>query len=191
MSVLLCAHSKVNMISEEVAQSKIFLYDPDLIQRCADLMIPDRNISFPLRTAALYVLDSLAHYRSKQGEVTMAVNAGVSHGVLMFALQNVMNYFSRDETSDMEQGEISNDYIDALFSLVAFLASQTSTAQSISSSGLIPTLVNIIENYKPSQRKVVSAMYINTRSECYPLLGDPGRNSISTFLVVVPVERCS
>lgn len=145
------------MISEEAAQSKIFLYEPDLVQKCADMLILDHNIPYvsdilikTVQTAALYVLDSIGHYRSKQNEVSVAVNAGVNHGVLMFALQNVMRYLQ-----DLHPVvEIPLEYIDALFALVSFLSSQGSNLHLINSAGLIPILVGIIENYRVSQRKV-------------------------------------
>jgi hypothetical protein len=104
-----------------------------------------------LQTAALYVLDSVARYRGKQGEVCQAVNIGANHGVLMVALQKVMAYFAREES---DTNEIPHEYIDALFGLVSLMSSQVSNSQAVNSSGLVGMLVGIIENYKVDQRRV-------------------------------------
>jgi E3 ubiquitin-protein ligase HUWE1 len=138
----------VNMIGEDIAQSKIFIYEPDLIAKCADVL---REGNYEMQTTALYVLDSVARYRGKQGEVCQAVNVGANHGVLMVALQKVMAYFAREEGSAIE---IPHEYIDALFGLVSLLSSQVSNSQAVNSSGLVGILVGIIENYKIDQRKV-------------------------------------
>jgi E3 ubiquitin-protein ligase HUWE1 len=139
----------VNMIGEDVAQSKIFLYEPDLVSKCADVL---RDGNYASQTTALYVLDSVARYRGKQGEVCLAVNIGASHGVLMVALQKVMAYFAQEGN---EGKVIPMEFIDALFGLVSLLSSQVASAQAVNSSGLVGMLVGALENYKVDQRRSV------------------------------------
>lgn len=69
---------------ESVAQTKVFLYEPELISQLAELLHPDRTgVSFEVQAAALYALEAFARYKGKTSEVASALNASVSHGVLM------------------------------------------------------------------------------------------------------------
>ncbi|RKO93186.1 hypothetical protein BDK51DRAFT_2244, partial [Blyttiomyces helicus] len=80
----------VNVVTEDVAQTKLFLYEPDLCQKIADLLQPERNISFDIQTAAIYALDCIAHYRGRLGEVLTALNASANHGALMYTLRKII-----------------------------------------------------------------------------------------------------
>lgn len=74
-------------LNENEAQKSFFLYEPELIQHIAELLHPDRTISPKIQTAAIAALDGLARYRNKSSEVLTAVNAGVTHGILMSLLR--------------------------------------------------------------------------------------------------------
>ena len=101
-----------NMLTEEVSNSKLFLYEPDLIQSFSDLIVYDGNESHNVHTAAICAIDSIARYKGKQNEVLGAVNASVAHGVVMYALHTIMNDISSDSP------KIPQDYIDVLLGLV-------------------------------------------------------------------------
>lgn len=69
---------------ENVAQTKIFLYEPELITQLAELLHPDQTgVPSEVQAAALYALEAFARYKGKTSEVASALNASVSHGVLM------------------------------------------------------------------------------------------------------------
>jgi E3 ubiquitin-protein ligase HUWE1 len=66
------------------------LYEPDLTQHLAELIHHDRNIPIPVQIAAVNALDGIARYRHRSTEVLAAVNANVSHGILMGALRKAV-----------------------------------------------------------------------------------------------------
>ncbi|KAJ3054107.1 hypothetical protein HK097_002627 [Rhizophlyctis rosea] len=52
------------LVPEDVAQSKIFLYEPDLVQKLADVCHADKGLPSDLRMSALRALYGLANYES-------------------------------------------------------------------------------------------------------------------------------
>lgn len=83
LAIALLAHST----SESQVQTKLFLYEPELIPQLAELVHPDRKVPVEIQTAAFYALDALAKMKSKTSEVASALNASVSHGILMYVLR--------------------------------------------------------------------------------------------------------
>lgn len=83
--------------TEASAQSKLFLYEPELIPQLAELVHPDRNVPIQIQTAALYALDALAKFKTKLSEVASALNAGVSHGILMYVVRKTVTDLEGDE----------------------------------------------------------------------------------------------
>jgi E3 ubiquitin-protein ligase HUWE1 len=86
LAIAIFAHT----ISENEAQTALFIYEPDLILHLAEFIHPDRAVSMGIQTAAIAALDGLARYRGKTGEVLSAVNAGVTHGILMSLLRRTV-----------------------------------------------------------------------------------------------------
>lgn len=72
---------------EHNAQLKVFLYEPELIPQLAELVHPERAVPIEVKSAALYALEAFARYKGKTAEVASALNASVSHGVLMEAVR--------------------------------------------------------------------------------------------------------
>ncbi|KAJ3224220.1 hypothetical protein HK099_000081 [Clydaea vesicula] len=141
----------VNMMTDEASNSKLFLYEPDLIQKCADLLVAERNIPYDLQTSAIYVLDSIFHQRSKQSEVLTAINASVNHGVLMYSLQSVTNYMNEENKTKV----IPQEYIEALLSFIGYVVTIQSGGAMLLSAGIIVVLVSVMDNRLESQRKNV------------------------------------
>lgn len=77
--------------TETTAQSKLFLYEPELIPQLAELVHPDRSVPIAIQAAAFYALDAIAKFKSKLGEVASALNASVSHGILMYVMRRTVN----------------------------------------------------------------------------------------------------
>lgn len=72
-----------SVANDGTMQSRLFIYESDLIARLTDLIHPERGTDEKLRTASLYALESLSRLRSKASEVLTSVNVAVSHGILM------------------------------------------------------------------------------------------------------------
>jgi E3 ubiquitin-protein ligase HUWE1 len=80
-----------SVTSDTVIQTRLFVYEPDLVARITDLVHPERGISAKLRAAGLHALEGIARTRSKLNEVMAAVNVTVSHGILMQLLRFATN----------------------------------------------------------------------------------------------------
>ncbi|KAH7909328.1 hypothetical protein BJ138DRAFT_1181114 [Hygrophoropsis aurantiaca] len=136
--------------SESQAMSSLFLYEPDLPTHIAEVLQLDCGVSVSVQTAAIAALDSLARYRGKIQEVLAAVNAGVNHGILMTLLRKTIV-----EASDPES-KLPHSFVDALLSFVSYLASHTAGGNMVVGGGLVPLLVQIIENRLAQRLQMVS-----------------------------------
>ncbi|KAF8525043.1 hypothetical protein BU17DRAFT_41797 [Hysterangium stoloniferum] len=136
--------------TESLAQSTIFLYEPDLVAQVAEFLHLDRGVSSAVQTAAIAALDGMGRYRSKIQELLTAVNAGVNHGILMSLLRRTVTEISNPEST------LPNLFVEALISFVTFIASHTSGGSMVVGAGLIPMLIQVIENKTPSRLSIVS-----------------------------------
>ena len=135
---------------EAQAQGLLFLYEPDLIIHVAELLQIDRTISTSVQTAAIAVLDAMARYRGKNQEVLTAVNAGVNHGILMALVRMTVSDISRPEST------LQHSFVEALLSFLTFIASHAAGGNMVVGAGLVPLLIQIIENRLPQRLLVVS-----------------------------------
>lgn len=86
-----------HLVTENVAQTNLFLYEPTLIGQVADLVQPQSNIDESIIASAFWALDAFAHHRNKTGEVLTSVNASVAHGTLMNHFRGLVKRLSNDE----------------------------------------------------------------------------------------------
>lgn len=136
--------------SENQAASSLFLYEPDLTTHIAELLQLDRGISASVQTAAIAALDSIARYRGRIQEVLGAINAGVNHGILMSLLRKTILDVSNPES------KLPNSFIDALLAFVTYLAQHAGGGNMIVGAGLVPLLVQVIENKLAQRLQMVS-----------------------------------
>ncbi|KAJ7497325.1 hypothetical protein FB451DRAFT_1550225 [Mycena latifolia] len=135
---------------ETQATSSLFLYEPDLINHIAELLQIDKDVPVSVQTAAIAALDALAHYRNRIQEVLTAVNAGVNHGILMALIRKtVVDVANPDST-------LPHSFAEALLSFVTFIASHASGGNMVVGAGLIPLLIQVIENRLPHRLPLVS-----------------------------------
>ena len=135
---------------ESQAQALLFLYEPDLVTHISELLQLDRGVDIQVQTAAVAALDAISRYRSKINEVLAAVNASVNHGILMALLRKTVADVAQP-TSTLPQA-----FVEALFSFITFLASHSSGGTAIVGVGLVPVLIQAIENRLPSRLYLVS-----------------------------------
>ncbi|KAI0633753.1 hypothetical protein C8Q77DRAFT_809629 [Trametes polyzona] len=136
--------------SDSQAQSSLFLYEPDLIAHIAELLQLDRGVDVQVQTASVAALDAMSRYRSKIQDVLTAVNAGVNHGILMALLRKTVSDVAQP-TSTLPQA-----FVEALFSFITFLATHSSGGNMIVGAGLVPVLIQAIENRLPNRLYLVS-----------------------------------
>ena len=135
---------------EAQAATSLFLYEPDLIPHIAELLQVDRNVPVSVQTAAIAALDALARYRGKIQEVLTAVNAGVNHGILMALFRKTVSDIADPEST------LPHAFIEALLSFVTFIASHASGGNMVVGAGLIPLLIQIIENKSSTRISALS-----------------------------------
>jgi E3 ubiquitin-protein ligase HUWE1 len=136
--------------NESTAISSLFLYEPDLIIHIAELLQLDRGVSIAVQTAAIAALDALARYRGKIQEVLSAINAGVNHGILMALVRKTVSDVSNSEST------LPHSFAEALLSFVTFIASHAAGGNMVVGAGLVPLLIQLIENKLPGRLGVVS-----------------------------------
>ncbi|KAK1218494.1 E3 ubiquitin-protein ligase tom1 [Marasmius sp. AFHP31] len=146
LSIAIYAHTH----PESQATTTLFLFEPDLITHISELLKVEREISIPVQTAAIAALDALARYRSKIQEVLTSVNAGVNHGILMGLVRKTVNDIADPQSST------PHSLVEALLSFVTFIASHASGGNMVVGAGIIPLLIQIIENRLPNRLPVVS-----------------------------------
>lgn len=125
---------------EQTTFNSLFLYEPDLVHDIAELLLLDRGIDVQVQTAAVYALDAIGRYRSKVQDVLTAVNAGVNHGILMALLRKTIGELANTEST------IPQAFVEAIISFVTYIAAHAVGGNMVVSAGLIPLLVQVIEN---------------------------------------------
>ena len=136
--------------SESQATSSLFLYEPDLIAHISELLHVDRAIPIPVQTAAIAALDALARYKNKVQEVLAAVNAGVNHGVLMGLVRNMVTEVANPDS------QLPQSFVEAVLAFLTYIASHASGGNMVVGAGLIPLLIQIMENRIPRRLPLIS-----------------------------------
>lgn len=135
---------------ESQAQSSLFIHEPDLIFHIAELLQLDQGVDVQVQGAAIAALDSLGRYKGKVQEVLTAVNAGVNHGILMALLRKTVLQVADPECT------LPQAYVEALLSFVTFIATNASGGNMVVGAGLVPLLIQVIENRLPNRLYVLS-----------------------------------
>lgn len=125
---------------ETQATSTLFVYEPDLINHIADLLQVDSGVPIAVQTAAIAALDALARYRTRMQEVLTAVNAAVNHGILMGLFRKTVNDVAHPESI------IPQSFVEALLGFMSFIVSHAAGVNMVVGAGLIPLLIQLVEN---------------------------------------------
>jgi E3 ubiquitin-protein ligase HUWE1 len=152
--------------TEASAQSKLFLYEPELIPQLAELVHPDRSVPIEIQAAAFYALDALAKFKTKLGEVASALNAGVSHGILMYVVRRTITDLEGDSPTS------TPEFIDSLFNLLMYFQTNSFVGNMIVGAGIVPMLVDFNKNQRRDRiavsRRKSDRERIVTDSACVP-----------------------
>ncbi|THH30438.1 hypothetical protein EUX98_g3760 [Antrodiella citrinella] len=135
---------------ESQAQSSLFIHEPDLVFHIAELLQLDQGVDVQVQAAAVAALDSLGRYKGKIQEVLTAVNAGVNHGILMALLRRTISQVADPECT------LSQAFVEALLAFVTFVATHASGGNMVVGAGLVPLLIQVIENRLPNRLYVLS-----------------------------------
>ncbi|KAJ3321382.1 hypothetical protein HDV06_004367 [Boothiomyces sp. JEL0866] len=136
-----------NLYSEEVATSKIFLFESDLIAQVAHNLSNNTDLGQDARFCCLTLLDNLAHYRGKLNEVLSVMNVSANHGFLMVELNNVIEGTATDAL---------NEFVEGLFSFLTFILGTQVGGNMIISAGIIPLLISSFNNSSETHLKIIA-----------------------------------
>ncbi|KAI9202106.1 uncharacterized protein BJ171DRAFT_461717, partial [Polychytrium aggregatum] len=131
-----------NLTNEEAIQTKILLYEPDLITQLAALLKSDSFVGKPLQCAAMHALDGLARHRAKMNEVLAALNASANHGILMSLVKKITTGHTDDQSP-------SRELADAVLSLVTHVSTTQTGGNLMISGGLIQALTDVLSITDP------------------------------------------
>ncbi|CAO1614110.1 unnamed protein product [Sympodiomycopsis kandeliae] len=131
-----------HLAAETVANTQLFLYEPDVVQKTAAFVEAMTREDQVAQAAGLYALDGLGRFRSKLSDVLSSVSASVNHGTLLRTLRLAI------EDLASETVEVSELLIDSIFGLIAFITSTQLGNSMIVGAGLIPLLVQLVETCK-------------------------------------------
>ncbi|KAK9761441.1 E3 ubiquitin-protein ligase tom1 [Basidiobolus ranarum] len=136
LAISIMAH----LVTETVAQSKFFLYEPDVTIHLAELLHPDHDVPFDIQTVALFAIDAIGRYRSRLTDVLTAMGASTNHGILMYLLRKVSTSVAAGETY------YPQDFVDALLSLIGYIITTQSGGNMVITAGIIPVLLSILDS---------------------------------------------
>lgn len=136
--------------SESQTTSSFFLYEPDLISSVAELLHVEHDVSIPVQTAAIAVLDAFTRYRNRCQEVLTAMNAGVNHGILMALFRRTVSDVANPSSS------LPQSFVEALLQFMNLIATHTSGVNMIVGAGLIPLLIQLVENRLANRVGIIS-----------------------------------
>ncbi|BGP26526.1 E3 ubiquitin-protein ligase HUWE1 [Rhodotorula toruloides] len=151
LALAIFAHSQ----SEQAAQLKIFLYEPDLIAQVAELVHPERDVPVEVRSAALYALEAFGRRKSRTAEVASALNASVSHGVLLETVRKMAADLDTDEP------ETNVEYIDALFHVLTYMNIHTTIGSMVIGAGIVAVLLDFLRNERRGYLQLLGANKAN------------------------------
>ncbi|SCV71562.1 BQ2448_3150 [Microbotryum intermedium] len=147
---LLAMTNFAHTTTEAHMQTRLFLYEPDLITHLAELVHPDRAVPIEIQAASFYALEALAHFKTKLGEVASALNASVSHGILMHVFRRTVADFDNDNAVT------THEFVDSLFTLLVFFQTNAFVGNQIVAAGIVPMLVDLIKNTRRDRVWIVT-----------------------------------
>lgn len=131
--------------SEDVVQSTIWLFEPELVNNMAELLVPGRDVGESVVASALLALEAAAHHRT---EVLTSINAHVSHGVLMGVLRSISQKLTTG-------AEISYDVVDAVLAFLGYINSQPQYGNLLVGAGLLPILLQMLDTKGPRKNQII------------------------------------
>ncbi|GAA5986703.1 hypothetical protein JCM10908_003863 [Rhodotorula pacifica] len=137
--------------SEQSAQLKVFLYEPDIIAQIAELVHPEKDVPVEIKSVALYALEAFARYKGKTAEVASALNASISHGVLMELVRKTA------ADLDSDQPESTAEFIDALFNVLTYINVHQAIGQMVIGAGIVDVLLDFVKISSRGHLQMIAA----------------------------------
>ncbi|KAL2205417.1 hypothetical protein CC79DRAFT_1042055 [Sarocladium strictum] len=120
-----------------------------LVYQLAELIHPPSesagNIPLWLQTIGLGLIEAVAGFQAKSGDVLSALNANVNHGVLLYVIRKAVAGMKEDAPEQHGDAVTETDaWRTKLFSLTLFLAMMTRVGSDLVHAGLMEVLVEML-----------------------------------------------
>lgn len=158
----------VFLLTENVLATKFYAPYPNLVQHLVDLLNPDYKVPNELRSNAIEGLYAMARQRTKLHEILTCLSANVSHGLLMHIIRTLI--------SDLKERRLDEKYASDLCGLVVNLCVSSSTGQMLVSAGLVPALLELIDN---------DSDYLHMKNVALTLLGQLTLSAPAAFTALI------
>ena len=134
-----------HLVPESVANARVFAAEPNLVARLVALLAEPGSDDY-VQAAVLYALDGVAHYRGRLQEVLAALQASVSHGVLLEGLEGLAQRLGAlGAAADAAPDAALDAYVDATMTLVAYVTTTVSGSSMVVGAGLVPRLLALAQ----------------------------------------------
>ncbi|KAJ1976936.1 E3 ubiquitin-protein ligase tom1 [Dimargaris xerosporica] len=143
---------QVMILNEHELNRGLFLYQSDIGQNLTDLLHQHPAVSYPVQTAAMYLLEALIRQRSLIQEVLTSLNVSASHGVLM----NMLRLLFPEEPAASEPSALPQTYTDALCSLLSAIATNPNGSQLLISAGMVSAFVGFLTNRQLTRKRALA-----------------------------------
>ncbi|KAG0661269.1 hypothetical protein C6P46_004040 [Rhodotorula mucilaginosa] len=116
-----------------------------------ELVHPEKDVPVEIKSVALYALEAFAHYKGKTAEVASALDARVSHGVLMELV--------RKTAADLDTAELEStaEFIDALFNILTYINVHQAIGQMVIGAGVVNVLLDLVKISSRGNLQMVAA----------------------------------
>ena len=176
----------IHVVSEDVAQTDLFLHEPTIIGQLGELIQPTTGIEDSVVTAALMVMDACQRYRSKASEVFSALSASVAHGVLMSFLRDLIKRLGTDE-------DVPYPLVDATLAFLAYAV--TASGHMLIGAGLVTALIDLVKITDPKRGGFVaraiglldSVIYANPNA--FDIFCNAGGLDVLNGRIIVELDR--
>ncbi|KAG5360586.1 E3 ubiquitin-protein ligase ptr1 [Yarrowia sp. B02] len=158
----------VFLLTENVLATKFYAPYPNLVQHLVDLLNPDYKVPNELRSSAIEGLYAMARQRTKLHEILTCLSANVSHGLLMHIVRTLI--------SDVRERKLDEKYASDFCGLVVNLCVSSSTGQMLVSAGLVPALLELIDN---------DSAYLHMKNVALTLLGQLTLSAPAAFTALI------
>lgn len=152
-------HNEINFVEKVLRQDVDETRRFQLVYQLAELIRPSTEgmteVPIWLQTIALTLLEAVANFHARCQDVLSALNANVSHGVLLYVIRKAVAGMKRE--GDAEEGDkvtMEDEWRDSLFSLTLYLSMHTRAGPEMVSAGLMEVLVDMLKiRTKTAQRR--------------------------------------
>eukprot|EP00850_Spirogloea_muscicola_P012629 SM000082S22871 [mRNA] locus=s82:404008:421363:+ [translate_table: standard] len=129
-----------------------FTNEPEFAGELVMLVRLETVVPEDIRTLALRALAAQAQDRSRQSTVLTAISAGGHQEILPSLMQRAISSVAAGDS-----GGCSVPFVEALLALVTALVSGSSGCAALREAGLVPTLLPLLKDLKPSHTHIVSS----------------------------------